>query len=131
MAASNTGQKQAGTFTKGDPRINRKGRPKSFDAWRALALEIAHEPAQSKDPKTGELRPVVIDGHVATNAELLIRKWFASGDPRLQMYAAEVAFGKVPQPVDLAGKGGGPVELRVVYDDKLQDSSAETAPETK
>ncbi len=35
--------KKSGRFTKGDPRINRNGRPKSFDALRALAQEIAHE----------------------------------------------------------------------------------------
>lgn len=28
-------------FVKGDPRINRKGRPKSFDALRARAIEIS------------------------------------------------------------------------------------------
>ena len=116
---SNTTPKQQGGvtgkgFVKGDPRINRRGRPKTFDAWRALALSIAHEPAQAKDAKTGELRPIVIEGHVATNAELLLRKWFASGDPRLQMYAAEVAFGKVPQQVEVGGKDGGPIAVSLV-----------------
>ena len=32
-------------FIKGDPRINRDGRPKNFDALRELAREIGYEPA--------------------------------------------------------------------------------------
>ena len=39
----NENRKPGGKFVKGDPRINRNGRPKSFDALRALAQEIAHE----------------------------------------------------------------------------------------
>jgi hypothetical protein len=93
--------------------INRLGRPKSFDAFRTLAQSIAHEPAQSKD-KDGNLHPVTIDGKVATNAELMLRKWFASNDARLQMHAMEVAFGKVPTPVEVGGPDGGPLTLEIV-----------------
>jgi len=42
MTASNTGRNR-GHFTKGDPRINRNGRPKSFDGLRTLARQIALE----------------------------------------------------------------------------------------
>ena len=59
-------------------RINRKGRPKSFDAFRELAQQIAHEEAQSRDAQTGELVPVVIAGRKVTTAELVLRKWFQS-----------------------------------------------------
>jgi hypothetical protein len=65
MNRSNTADNTATgkPFTKGDPRINRKGRPKSFDALRVLAQEIAHEPI------------TVVNGHRATVAEMILRKW--------------------------------------------------------
>jgi hypothetical protein len=114
MGNSNTVPKQLTPFVKGDPRINRKGRPKSFDALRELAQQIAHEEAQSRDAQTGELVPVVINGRKVTTAELVLRKWFQSKDGRLQVHAMEVAFGKVPQPVEVSGKDGGPLELQIV-----------------
>jgi hypothetical protein len=70
---------------KGDPRINRKGRPKSFDALRALAQEIAHEPTN-----------VVIEGHKVTVAEAILRQWAQSKNPQLVKSFIEIAFGKVP-----------------------------------
>jgi hypothetical protein len=116
-------------FVKGDARINRKGRPKTFDGLRELAQQIAHEEAQSRDAQTGELVPVVIAGRKVTTAELVLRKWFQSKDGRLQIHAMEVAFGKVPQPVEVSGADGGPIELHVIYDAKLRDTSTDTASE--
>lgn len=92
-------QQKPGTFKKGDPRINRKGRPKSFDKLRALAQQIAHEIAQ-KDGK-----PLVIDGHIVTVAEAVLRKWIQSGNPQLQRAFMEIAFGKVPDAVDITSNG--------------------------
>ena len=82
--------KKPGTFQKGDPRINRKGRPKSFDALRELAQQIAHEPTQ-----------IVVDGHKVTVAEAILRQWAQSKNPQLQRAFIEVAFGKVPDKLDV------------------------------
>lgn len=85
-------------FKKGDPRIWRGGRPKSFPALQELAQEIAHEKAKAGG------NTVVIDGHSVTVAEAILRQWAQSKNPALQQKFIEVAFGKVPQPVDLRGE---------------------------
>ena len=56
-----------GTFKKGDPRINRKGRPSNFDALRELALSIAHEVAQHK----GE--DYIFNGRKVSVSEAILR----------------------------------------------------------
>lgn len=91
-------------FVKGDPRINRKGRPRSFDALRELAQQIAHEAALSSDGQ-----PIVINGHKVTVAEAIIRKWAQSKNPRLQQAFIEVAFGKVPVRNEITGADGGAI----------------------
>jgi hypothetical protein len=93
-------------FTKGDPRINRKGRPKSFDALRELAQQIAHEEARKpgKDGQPGD--PIIIDGHVATVTEMIMRQWATSKDPRLVQAFIQYAYGKVPDKLEGPGEKG-------------------------
>ncbi len=72
-------------FAKGeDPRRNLNGRPRSFDAVRALAQKLAREKAAS-----GEL--VITD---------LLRSWIDSPEPSLQRAFMEYAFGKVPDKLE-------------------------------
>lgn len=94
-------------FVKGDPRINRKGRPKSFDALRALAQEIAHEEAL----KGGQA--VVINGHRVTVAEAILRMWAQSNNHQLQRAFIEIAFGKVPDKMEITGEDGNAIHVRV------------------
>ena len=98
--SSNTASKQPGKpFTKGDPRINRKGRPKTFDSLRKLAQQIGHEIAAGEN---GE--PLTVNGQPVTTVEAILRMWSTSGNPALQMKFIEVAFGKVPDEVLVGGK---------------------------
>lgn len=109
-SGTNTAKNSTGKpFVKGDPRINRKGRPKSFDALRRLAMSVAHETATDKDGN-----PIIIDGHIATKAEMILREWFDSPDFRKQQAAMEVTFGKVPERQEVTGANGGPLTLTVV-----------------
>lgn len=108
-------------FTKNDPRIWRGGRPKSFPALQELAQQIAHETAKAGGAT------VVIDGHSATVAEMILRQWAQSKNPALQQKFMEVAFGKVPTPVDLRGKDGETFVIRLAWDDNDNDTAPEAA----
>jgi len=92
-------------FTKGDPRINRKGRPRNFDQLRRLAISILNEPAKGADGQ-----PIVIDGHIATNAELILRS--AMKHPHFARWLIEVAFGKPPERIEVTGREGTPFKVQ-------------------
>ena len=108
-----TTKAKPGTFAKGDPRINRKGRPKTFDELRELAQQIAHETVKAGGNE------VVIDGHRVTVTEMILRQWATSKDARLQQAFMEWAYGKVPTTTQLTGDGGGPIVVK--WDDTDND----------
>lgn len=119
MTDSNTVPKQLKPFTKGDPRINRKGRPRSFDALRELAQEIAHEIVRTQDGQ-----PALVNGKPVTTVELVLRSWAQSKDPRKQQAFIEYAYGRVPTETEISGKDGGPITINVVYGSKTTDGDA-------
>ncbi len=106
--AGNSG-KRGKPFAKGDARINRKGRPKTFDALRKEALKIAGEIVVN--PKTGEEASVV---------HAILRSW-ASGDAQAQKTFIEYAYGKVPNKEEHSGPNGSAIAVNVsLLDDAIQ-----------
>ena len=94
-------------FKKGDPRINRKGRPKSFDAARALAQQIAHEvlTGDGDKPLTNK------HGDLITRIEAIFREMSTSRDHRKQELFLAYAVGKPKEQIEASGK----IELVVTY----------------
>ena len=97
-----------GGFQERKHQINRSGRPGKFDELQKLTIEIFHEPAISNGQE------LVINGHRVTQIEAIIRKWIMSGNPALQQKAVEIAFGKVPDNVDITS-GGLPLKVTFEY----------------
>jgi hypothetical protein len=92
---------------------------------RSLAQEIAHEAAkQSKEQGGG---PLVLDGHVVTVTEAIMRSWAVSKDPRLQQKFIEVAYGQVPSVTRLEGQDGGPIQVTITR--KAESTGADATPD--
>jgi PBSX family phage terminase large subunit len=84
-------EKPRGKFKKGDPRINRLGRPKSFAQWRKLAQSIAQEPAKDNDGNF-----IVENGKKLTIGEMILRKQAYSSNPLMVKEFSKAAFGITP-----------------------------------
>ena len=79
------------SFKKGDPRINRDGRPKNSTDLSALFRRIGAEVATKKN---GE--PIIgPDGKPMTVIEAIARQW--AQNPKQQADFVDRAYGKVPQ----------------------------------
>ena len=92
-AARAKGNANLKPFVKGDPRINRKGKPKSFDKLRELAVSLANEAAIDAATKG----PLLVKGHAATEIEMLMRQMMHDNPARF----VEIAFGKVPDKLEI------------------------------
>lgn len=104
------GTVKGGPFRPGDPRINKKGRPKTFENLRKMAQEVAEEPALD-----AEGHPVLgPDGEPMTRAEVILRQWSKDPDFRKQQSFLEVAYGRVPQPVEAKVEVSGPIPISLV-----------------
>ncbi len=91
-------------FVKGDSRINRKGKPKTFKQLRALFISIANEPVK--------------DGDTITRIEKMGREMLKSDNPADRALVLKYAFGNVPDEAEVKAK----VILLVKYADKDTDN---------
>lgn len=100
-------------FTKGDPRINRKGRPKQADQLRSLILDIGAQMVPV-EISVGKGKKKVVK-HM-TRFQKMILDQFNSGDPKKQKLLLEYAFGK---PVDrMLLEARHSIEINVVREEK-------------
>lgn len=105
-------------FKTGDPKINKHGRPKTFNMARALAQDIAHEPL------AGDGGASVLNkrGEIQTRIEAILRTMSSSRNPKLIELFLAYAVGKPKDEVDV--QMGGAVTLNVVYKDKANGDGA-------
>ena len=78
-------------FEPGDPRINRTGRPKTYEELRRTADMIASEMIPGPN------------GEMISRGELLLRNWIKSKNPILQRSFIEYWVGKVPDRIETTG----------------------------
>jgi hypothetical protein len=104
-------------FVKGDPRINRKGQPKSARQLKELAVEIANELI----PVRGNGKNESMDAEMISRVEAILRNWATSKNPKVQAAFIDRAFGKVPDKTVLTGgedEEDKNLTINVVFDEK-------------
>jgi len=99
-----------GGFKEHKDHIWRGGRPKGMHGLRELARKIANETAMRDG------RPIVVDKHQISNAEMIFRQWALSGNYSKQLAFIEYAFGKLADKTEIGGIEGSPIEVRDVSD---------------
>lgn len=90
-------------FVKGDARINRKGRPRSFDQLRKLAIKIANEEIVDEKDKEDTI----------TRIENLLRAYSNPRHPKSDKFL-EYAYGKVPDKLEVETNT---IKVKLVNDD--------------
>ena len=92
-------------FKPGDKRINRKGRPKSFDALRKLAVKIAGENVPESE---------------VTRIEAMLRVMSSSRNPADRALFLAYAYGKPKEEVEQSGE----VKVVIEYVDNKPPEAA-------
>lgn len=90
-----------GGFGENKEHINRKGRPRSFDQLRKLAIKIANEQSPEQDD--------------LTRLENLLRAYSNPRHPKSDKFL-EYAYGKVPDKLDVTS-GGEKIIVKLKSDD--------------
>lgn len=90
--------RKPGTFVKGDPRINRKGRPPKIDQLQRDLKELASETVEY-ELKSGET--ITTSRYMAILLNII--EGALSGDPQDKKLYLEYMFGKPMQPVEVGG----------------------------
>lgn len=97
-------------FVKGDKRINRAGRPRSFDALRKLAIKIAGENVPESE---------------VTRIEALLRVMSSSRNPADRALFLAYAYGKPKEQIEQTGT----TEVVIRYEKQSGNTTARTTPD--
>ena len=80
-------------FQKADPRINRTGRPKTYDLIHEIAARLCAEPADLEDNPEG-----------ISQLEAIMREWLTAKNYHKQLAVIQYAFGKIPEQIEIQKK---------------------------
>jgi len=85
-------------FQKGDPRINRRGRPRKSDLIAQLAKSLLEEPIE-----------IGRENQTITRLESILREWLDSGNFQKKLAVIQYAYGRIPDESDVEDR-----DLRIV-----------------